>query len=183
MPRIILLILLVTLGAVIACGQSLTVEEYAEMCGEIQEDLDDVEYIMGIDIDDAFRYNDYDELQDMEEDLEEYRDLIGQYKSLNPPSGLEELHEVEVEAIDLIEGELLGIVEDALSKSRDLLEASDDEDYDKVDDLQDELEDLEAEYDDIRYGDDFDDILEDLIDARDDLRSSDRRDLEREGCL
>ena len=61
----------------------------------------------------------------------------------------------------------------------DLLEASDDEDYDKAEDLADELQDLDDEYDDIYYEDEFEDLLEDARDAWDDLRSRDRRELER----
>ena len=89
MPRIALLIILATLAAVISCGQSLTVEEYAELCGEIVEDLDDVNYLVGIDVSDVYRYNEADDLQDMGEDLDEMRDLIVQYKSLSPPPDLE----------------------------------------------------------------------------------------------
>lgn len=171
------------LVAVIACGQSLTVEEYAEECGEILEDLNDADIsIGGFDPSDiAYYSSDLDDLDDISDGIDDLKAYIGEYKALSPPSDLQEFHEARVAMLEFAEGEMLAVLEDATSIAEDLFDAYEDGDEDEIEDLLEEIEDLEDDFED--FEDDLEDLVEDLEDAEDDLSSRDRRDLEREDCL
>ena len=183
MRRIWWLLALLALAAVVACGSSLTVEEYAEECGEILEDLNDVDIsISGFDPSDVFYYaSDIDDIEDISDAIDDIKEYIGEYKALSPPSELQEFHEARVAMLDFAEGEMLAVLEDALSIAEELLDAYEDDDDDAVEDLLEEIADLEDDFEDLE--DDFDDLLDDLEEAEEDLSSRDRRDLERDDCL
>lgn len=183
MHRITWILAVMALAAVIACGQSLTVDEYAEECGEILEDLNDADIsIGGFDPSDVAYYSsDADDIDDIRDAIDELKEYIGEYKSLSPPSDLKEFHEARVAVLDFAGGEMLSILEDTTSIVEDLIYAYEDGDEDEIEDLLDEIEDLEDDYDD--FEDELEDLAEDLEDAEDDLSSRDRRDLEREDCL
>ena len=183
MRRIWWLLAMMTLAAVIACGSSLTVEEYAEECGEILEDLNDADIsIGGFDPSDVAYYSsDPDDIDDIRDAIDDLKEYIGEYKALSPPSELREFHEARVATLDFVEGEMIAILEDTASIAEDLIDAYEDRDEDEVEDLMDEIQDLEDDLED--FEDELEDLAEDLEDAEDDLSSRDRRDLERDDCL
>lgn len=183
MQRIWWLLAALALAAVIACGQSLTVEEYAEECGEILEDLEDLDIsVIGFDPSDVLYYaSDPDDIDDIMDGIDDVKESFGEYKALSPPSDLQEFHEAQVALMNFTEGETLAVIEDAMSIAEDLLDAYEDGDEDEIEDLMDELEDLEDDFEDLE--DEYEDLLDDFEDAEDDLSSRDRRDLEREDCL
>lgn len=183
MRRMWWLLATLALVAVIACGSSLTVEEYAEECGDIIEDIGDV----GIPVDGfdptsiAYYSSDLDDIDDIQEAIDDTKEYMGEYKSLSPPSELQDFHDARVALLTLTEDEIFPLLEDALSISEDVIDAYQDEDYDAIEDLEDDLQDLEDDFDDLE--DDLEDLRDDLEDAEDDLSSRDRRDLERDDCL
>ena len=183
MGKIRWLLAALALAAVVSCGSSLSVEEYAEECGEILEDLNDADVsIGGIDPSDVVYYSsDPDDIDDIREAIDELKEYIGEYKALSAPSDLREFHEARVAVLDFAEGEMLTILEDTASIAEDLIDAYEDGDEDEVEGLLDDIEDLEDDFDD--FEDELEDLLEDLEDAEDDLSSRDRRDLERDDCL
>ena len=182
MSKIAFVLALLAVMAVIACGGSLTVEEYAEECGEVLEDLQDAGYsVFGLDPSDIYYNYDPDDIEDFRDELDDVKDVIGQYKSLSPPSELADFHDARVESLSFWEGEIIPLIEDSLSLGEDLYDAYEDDDGDRIDDIRDDLDDLQDDYYDLM--DENEDIADDLEDAIDDLSSRDRRDLERDDCL
>lgn len=182
MRKIGFVLALLAVIAVIGCGSSMSFDEYAEECGEILEDLQDADYsVLGLEPSDINYYYDPDDIEDLRDQLDDVKDIIGRYKSLNPPSDLRDFHDARVASLSLWEDEVVPLIEDFLSIGEDLFDAYEDDDYDRIEDLRDDLEELQDEYDDIE--DENEDIDDDLRDALDDLDSEDRRDLERDDCL
>ncbi len=182
MGKIGFVLALLAVIAVIGCGSSMSFDEYSEECGEILDDLQDAGYsVLGLEPSDVYYSYDPDYIDSIRDQLDYVKDVIGDYKSLNPPSDLGDFHDARVASMSLWEDEVIPLIEDSLSIGEDLFDAYEDDDYDRIEDLRYDLEELQDEYDDIE--DEIDDIDDDLRDALDDLDSEDRRDLERDDCL
>ena len=156
--------------ATVACT-SMSLEEYAEECGEWEEDYGDRVNI-------AFSSSlSASDLDDLEEALQDWN-------ALSPPGEVKAFHEVRAEGLQILldnarEWEEL---EDRLDDLRDELDdaprSQRAEIRDRIDDLSDEQEDL---VDDLR--DLMDDLSDDYEDALDELPRRVERDLEDEGCI
>lgn len=151
---------LLVLASTAACA-SMSLDDYAEECGEWVEDY---EYVGN--------------------DVSDLEDALEHWNALKPPGEVKRLHELRRDAIRLsLEiardyetlqdelDELEGEVDDASRRERGDIR-------DEMDDLRDEADDRTA---DLR--DDLDDLLDDLEDEEDDLSRRVRRELEREGCI
>ena len=151
----------------VACA-SMTLEDYAEECGEWNDDYGD---LFGGTLSSSLS------VSDLEEALEEW-------DALSPPGEVSPLHDIRAEAYRLFletaeENEAL---EDQLDDLRDELDdaprSQRDDVRDEMDDVSDAQEDL---FDDLR--EDLDDLDSDYQDAFDDLPRRTERDLEAEGCI
>ena len=181
MRRIILVLILASLAVSIACGgQRLSVDEYAEECGDVADELDD-----GFNIDVYYA-------DDLVETFEAIEDALEVFKSLNPPEEVEYLHNLKVEAAELA---LKGLRDtDFLNLSKELseiLEEIEDEDLD-YDDRRDKMEDFEDKWEDKidEMEDKFDEYEDELNDLRREIREEEEyldsdvyEDLSDEGCV
>ena len=151
--------LAVLASSVMACG-SITLEDYAEECGEWNED-----------------YRSASSVRDLEEALEDWN-------ALSPPGEVKDLHDLRAQAIKLSleKAEEREALEDQLE---DLEDDLDDAKRSERNDIRDEMDDLRDEADD--RIDDLNDELQDLEDewedAEDELSRRDRRDLDDEDCI
>ena len=145
----------------LACS-SLSLEDYAEECGEWTDDYGSIYF---------------GSVRDAEDALEDWQ-------ALSPPGELKQLHDLRESALKLYveiakERESL---EDALDNLQDEL---DDARRSQRDDIRDEMDDLrddsEDRMDDLQ--DQLDDLSDDWEDAEDELSRRERRDLQSEGCL
>ncbi len=159
--------LLVLLLSTAACA-SMSLEDYAEECGEW---ADDYGGLFGGSFSSSLS------VSDLEEALEDWN-------ALSPPGDVKALHDIRAEGYRLFletaeENEAL---EDQLDDLRDDLDDAPrrewDDIRDEMDDLSDEQEDL---FDDLR--DRIDDLGEDYEDELDDLPRRTERELEREDCI
>ena len=159
--------LLVLLAATAACS-SLSLEDYAEECGEWREDYDDVSpgsgYSSG-------------SVSDLEDALEDWN-------ALSPPSEVQDFHNLAAESIRLVlelarEGEAL---EDQLD---DLQDELDDARRSQRDDIRDEMDDLRDEQEDLLEDlfDRLEDLGDDYEDVIDDMPRRVERELEDAGCI
>ena len=150
---------MVILGAAAACSTGLSLDDYAEECGEWQED-----------------YSDYYSLRDAEDALEDW-------EAIKPPSEVERLHDLRTSSLKLAiqfwekQEELDDELDDLRDEREDARRSErgdiDDEMDDLRDDFDDEMEDLQ---------DEAEDLQDEAEDEWDDLSRRVRRDLEREGC-
>ena len=152
---------LLALLSSIACSSPLSLEDYAEECGDWRNDYGNIGSASVSDIEDA---------------LEDWDDL-------SPPDEVKGIHDMTADALRLTldiarEGEDL---EDKLDDLRDEL---DDAPSSQRDDIRDEMDDLQDEYED--RIDDLQDELEELgeeyEDELDELPRRVVRDLESGGC-
>lgn len=148
-------------SSLLACS-SMTLDEYAEECGEWNDDHGSVFY---------------GSVRDIEEALDEWN-------ALSPPGEVRQLHDLRADALKLyleIANEQEALEEDL----EDLQDELDDARRSERDDIRDEMDDLREDAED--RIDDLEDELEDLVDewedAEDDLSRRDRRDLEDEDCI
>ena len=154
------LLALLLLASTAACS-SMSLDDYAEECGEWVEDY---EYV-GSDV------------SDLEDALEDWN-------VLKPPGEVKRLHELRRDAIRL-SLEIAQDYETLQDELDDLEDQLDDASRRERGDIRDEMDDLRDDADDRTddLRDDLDDILDDLTDEEDDLSRSVRRDLQREGCI
>ena len=154
------LLALLVLAATAACS-AMSLDDYAEECGEWVEEYESVG-------------NDVSDLEDALED----------WNALKPPGEVKRLHELRRDAIRL-SLEIAQDYETLQDELDDLEDQLDDASRRERGDIRDEMDDLRDEAedrtDDLR--DDLDDVFDDLEDEEDDLSRSERRELEREGCI
>ena len=147
--------------SVLACS-SMSLDDYAEECGEWNEDYSSIYFGSVRDAEDA----------------------LADWQALSPPGEVKQLHDLRESALKLYvemakEREAL---EDDLE---DLQDELDDARRSQRDDIRDEMDDLrddaEDRMDDLQ--DQLDDLSDDWEDAEEDLSRRERRDLQSEGCL
>ena len=174
MSKMIALLILAALSAVLACGgsEALTVREYAEECGDLGVQLSN----FSLDLDDIY----IDDPDDSEEALEEIQDFFREYKRLNPPASLQDLHDARVELMDFLDAEMLAILEDALSLMEDALSALEDGDEDELQEIQEEMEAFEDEIEDLE--EEFDELVAEAEEEFEDLSSRNQEILEDSDC-
>ena len=152
--------LLIVLSAV-ACSSALSLEDYAEECGDWRGDYGNISSASVTDIEDA--------LEDWE--------------ALSPPDEVKALHDLTTEALRLTL-DITREEEDLEDRLDDLRDELDDASRSQRDDIRDEMDDLQDDYQD--KVDDLQDQMEDLNeeyeDERDDLPRRVLRDLEDGGC-
>ena len=147
------------LGAVVACSSGLSLDDYAEECGEWEED-----------------YSSQRSMRDAEDALEDW-------EAIKPPGEVKRLHDIRTSGLKLAVQfwEKQEELEDELD---DLRDERDDARRSERDDIDDEMDDLRDAFDDEM--DDLQDEAEDLRDEAedewDDLPRRVRGDLEDEGC-
>lgn len=161
MLKTLLLASLVLLALTLACS-SMSLEDYAEECGEWQDDYGNIAS---------------DSLDDAEEALEYWNDL-------DPPGEVKSLHETREEALRL----LLDIAresEELEDKLDDLRDELDDAPRSQREDVRDEMDDLRDEFEDRLEDlwDEMEDLGEDYEDEEDDLPRRVRRELQSEDCI
>lgn len=174
MPKILGVLILAALAVVLACGgggERLTVREYAEECG----DLGGQTSSFNLDLDDIVEDSD-----DSEEAIEEIRDFIREYKKLNPPASLQDLHDARLELMDFLDDETLPILEDALSLVEDALSALEDGDEDELEKLQEEFEEFEDAFEDLE--EELDELAAEAEEQFEDLSSRNQEILEDSDC-
>ena len=173
-----LLLAALALAAVIACGgagEQLTVREYAEACGDLE-----IGFSSSVDLDDLFSVGDPDDIDEFEAAIEEIEDLIQEYKDLNPPDSLQDLHEARVDVLDFIEKEMLDFIRDVFPLLKDAFSAMEDGDWDELEKLEEEFTELEDEVGSIE--DDFEELVADADEVFDDLSSRNREILRDNDC-
>ena len=159
---------LLVLLSTVACGGGMSLEDYAEECGEWAEDYGDL-----------FRGTSPGSLSasDLEEALEEW-------EALSPPGEVKGFHEVKGQLLRAVleAVEEVGELEDELDDLRDELDDAPrrerEEIRDKMDDLRDDQEEV---FEDLQ--DRMDDLTDDYDNELDDLPRRTERDLEDEGCI
>ena len=162
MPKILgVLVLLVLAASVLACGSSLSVEDYAEECSEWNEDYS----------------SSMNSVRDLEDALEDW-------DALSPPGEVKTLHDLRTQGLKL-SLEIAKEREDLEDKLNDLQDELDDARRSEEDDIRDEMDDLRDEAQDRMEDlqDDLEDLRDDWEDAEDDLSRGDRRDLDDENCI
>ncbi len=179
MRKLLGILIVAALAAVLACGwggSQLTAAEYAEACGDLglafsTSDIDDLFNI------DRFHVDDVD---DIEEALEEIKDLIREFRGLNPPDSLQDFHDARADDLDFLDNELLPVLDDALPLLEDLMSAVEDEDSDELEELVEKFEELEDELADI--DDEIEELMEEAEAEFDDLSSKNQRILRDSDC-
>ena len=163
MSKFLGLLALVVLVGTAGCGGGMSLDDYAEECGEWREDYGS-----------WFSPGDPDDKEDALED----------WKALNPPGEAKDLHETRTKVLELTleamekSAELYEDMEDLRDERDDARRSERREIDDEIDDLQDEMEDL---WEDL--GDELEDLQDEAEDAEDDLSRRDRRTLDDEGCI
>ena len=163
MLKVLVLPVLLALSLTVACT-AMSLEDYAEECGEWIDDYGDVFSGSG--------------------SVSELEDALEDWKALSPPGEVRALHDLREEGLGLFldHAEEQEALEDQLDDLRDEL---DDAPRSRRGDIRDEMDDLEDKSED-RF-DDLQDLIDDLEDdyedEYDDLPRRVRRDLEDEGCL
>lgn len=162
MLKFLVLPALLVLALTMACS-SLSVEDYAEWCGEWEDD--------------------YNNVFDGDGDLSDMEDALEEWNAVNPPGEVKELHDLVADfmraVIDIAEqGEDL---EDQLDDLEDELE---DAPRRQRDDIRDEIEDVEDELEDLQedFWDEIFPLAGDIEDVKEDLPRRVQRELEREDC-
>ena len=162
-------VLLVLLSTT-ACA-SMSLEDYAEECGEWDDDYGN---LFGATFSGSLSASDLDDLEDALED----------WNALGPPGEVKALHDIRAEGLGLVleAAEEWQELEDQLDDLRDEL---DDAPRRQRGDIRDQMDDLSDEQSDLF--DDMQDRLEDLgdeyEDELDDLPRRVRRELEAEDCI
>lgn len=171
--KMITFLILAALAAVLACGgDRMTVREYAEECGDLGG------YASGFNLDlEAFDFEDFDDFGDLSDEL---RDYFQEYKSLNPPDSLQDLHDARVEVMDFMDDEALPLLEDVFSILEDVASAAADRDEDELEKIQEELEEMEDEFEDLE--DEGDRLVEAADEEFEDLSSRNREILRDSDC-
>ncbi|MDE2780688.1 MAG: hypothetical protein OXI91_13570 [Chloroflexota bacterium] len=167
MARTLLLTALVVILSTAACA-SMSLEDYAEECGEWVDDYGDIGDIGSLS---SF---DPDDLEDALED----------WNALSPPGEVKAIHDIRYQVVQLIlqAAERGQALEDHLDDLRDELDDAPRSQRDEIRDYMDDLEDeLEDELEDLR--DELDDLSDDYEDAFEDLPRSVERELEAEDCI
>lgn len=175
MPKVLGALILAALAAVLACGgggDRMTVREYAEECGDLGVRVSGFD----LDLDDIYS----EDPDDSEEGIEELRDFFREYKRLNPPASLQDLHDARVELMDFLDDEVLPILEDALSLVEDALSALEDGDEDELEKIQEEAEEFEDEFEDLE--EEFDELVAEAEERFEDLSSRNQEILEDSDC-
>ena len=127
MPKILgFLVLLVLAASVLACGSSLSVEDYAEECGEWNED--------------------YAQSSSMNS-VRNLEDALDEWNALAPPREVKALHDLRTEALKL-SLEIAKENEELEDKLDDLRDELDDARRSQEDDIRDEMDDLRDEAED-----------------------------------
>lgn len=153
--------------AIVACV-AMTLEDYAEECGEWNEDYGDLY---------GGTFSSSLSVRDLEEALEEWN-------ALSPPGEVAALHHIRAEAYRLFldTAEENEVLEDWLDDLRDELDdaprSQRDDIRDQMDDLSDDQEDL---FDELR--EEMDDLDRDYQDAFDDLPRRVEREMEDQNCI
>ncbi len=175
MPRMLGILILVSLAAIIACGGSrMTVREYAEECGYIFEEAHSFNPFSFFDI------YDYEYADDGNEAIEDLKQLIRDFKALNPPTELQDFHDTRVAVLESSEEKALPILEDALSLMEDAQSAVEDDDEDKLEELEEKAEELQDKFEEFE---EFEELAADAGEAREDLSSINREILRDSDCF
>ena len=163
MLKFLMLPALLVVAFTMACSSSLSLDEYAEWCGELHEDYD-------ISLDGS------SSAADVEEALEEW-------KAVNPPEEVKELHDLTAEAFGVYIA-LAEQGEDLEDRMDDLKDDLEDAPRSQRDDIEEEIEDLEDEVEDLRltYLAQITPLVRDAEDLKEDLPRRVERVLEREDC-
>lgn len=159
MKIVMTMLILSALALAVACGGArLSIDEYAEECGDVADELNDAH-----DIDVYY-------VEDLSEEFEDIKEAVSELKALNPPEDLENLHNLRVDAAELV---LEGLEKtNFLDMSKELAEMLEDVDYMDYDDRRDRMEDFEDKWDDRidEMGDEFDEYEDRLSDLRQEIR-------------
>ena len=153
--------LLILLSAVACSSPPLSLEDYAEECGEWRDDYGNIGSASVSDIEDA--------LED--------------WDALSPPGEVKAIHDLTAEALRL-SLDIAREEEDLEDRLDDLRDELEDADRNQRDDIRDEMDDLQDEYadkvDDLR--DQLEELGEEYEDELDELPRRVVRDLEDGGC-
>lgn len=147
----------------VACA-SMSLEEYAEECGEWRDDYG------GLDLASS-------SVSDLEDALEDWN-------ALSPPGDVKAIHDLAAESLRL--GlEAAGEREDLDDQLDDLRDELDDARRSQRDEIRDEMDDLSDEREDLLddLWDELEDLGDDYEDELEDLPRRVERELEREGCI
>ena len=159
-------VLLVLLSTV-ACA-SMSLEDYAEECGEWTDDYGNLF---------GGSFSGSTDASDME-------DALDDWNALSPPGEVKALHDIRAEGLRLLleATEEYEALEDELDDLRDELDDAPRRDRDDIRDQMDDLSDDQYDlFDDLN--DRIDDLEDDYQDELDDLPRSVERELEREDCI
>ena len=157
----------------------MTVEEYAKACGDLTNAMRDSYDLI------VFRSAAVAAGISVAEAMEEFEDTIADFKVLNPPEDLERLHELYVEAPELVrqglfDSKLLEYAE----KLEELENLDPDEESDRIEEsfkqLMDQQEEMAKEYEDII--DKMDHLRDQIAAEEDGLSPAHYDNLVGEGC-
>jgi len=174
MPKVLGVLILATLAAVLACGgDRLTAREYAEACNDLGGQVSSLD---NLDIDAVYS----ESPDDVDAAFEDIRDVIQEYKRLNPPNSLQDLHDARVEGMDFLDDEMLPLLQDALSHMEDAFSAMEDGDEDELGKIQEEMAELEEEIEALE--DELDGLTEAAEEAFEDLSPRNQEILQDADC-
>ena len=126
MPQFLVILAMAVLAAVLACGTSMDIDDYAEECGEWQDDY------YGISSDALDDWKTPSPTVGVRDWHNLHEDALDDWKALRPPGEVKEWHNLRTEAIE-VSLEILKLQEEF---------------EDKMDDLRDDLEDLSDDIED-----------------------------------
>ena len=179
MNKLAVFLVLLGLFAMVACGgDRLSLDEYAEECGDLADELND-----GFDLGSNPSSN-------VTEVLEDFGDAINDFKNLNPPADLDRVHELYAEASEFAlsaiqDSDLIEYLEEFGELQEDIEDLDFDDQMERMEDFQDDWEDrldeLEDSFED--YEDELEDIQDEMEEELDDLHPDDLEVLSDEGCL
>ena len=160
MPRISMVLVLVTLIALVACGggQRMTVQEYATACERLGDNF-------------AF--------EDISMDASSFEDFLSEVKKWNPPEELQRLHKLKIERAEagikaLKDTGLLDLMQE-------FEEAQQNDDQERLLQLMVEIGEMEDRMDALQER--MEGMEEDVAQAQADLSPETRQILEDAGCL
>ena len=167
MSKLLMALSLAIITTVIACGGGggprLTVEEYADACGALGDDLDSV---AGLD-------------EDVSSGLKAVEDAVAEAKRWNPPEELQEFHDATVRSG---EGAIKALKETgALDLMREFEKAAEEEDEVKVLELMGRMAELEDDM--ARFDDQMSALNDEVERAQENLSPETRQILADADCL
>ena len=143
--RMFAVLILAALVTVLACGgggDQLTAREYAEACGELEG--------LNFDLSLGSGGLGFDDSDDPEEEIGAIRDFIQEYKRLNPPDSLQDLHDARLEFMDFMDDKLLPLVDDLIPLAEDAMSAREDGDEDELERIEEEAQEILYQFENLQ---------------------------------